>query len=112
MEYRLNGVISSMDERITNVVNEIKRVYGLELKLDTYFSGIQMTQAPNEIYFNVELPDRRTSRSRIYQELVRISSLKTIKHMGRIEPNGIKLLALYLPIQKEEWQAIINEPVE
>jgi hypothetical protein len=29
-----------------------------------------------------------------------------------LEPNGIKLLALYLPIQKEEWQAIINEPVE
>jgi len=29
-----------------------------------------------------------------------------------LEPNGIKLLALYLPIQKEEWQTIINEPVE
>jgi len=29
-----------------------------------------------------------------------------------LEPNGIKLLALYLPMQKEEWQAIINEPVE
>lgn len=96
MEYRLNGVISNMDERITNVVNEIKRVYELELKLDTYFSGIQMTQAPNEIYFNVELPDGRTSRSRIYQELVRISSLKTIKHMGRIEPNGLNRVAIFL----------------
>ncbi|MGN6268185.1 MAG: hypothetical protein ACTHM5_21085 [Ginsengibacter sp.] len=29
-----------------------------------------------------------------------------------LEPNGIKLLALYLPIQKAEWQTIINEPVE
>lgn len=29
-----------------------------------------------------------------------------------LEPNGIKLLALYLPIQKEEWQTIINDPVE
>ncbi len=29
-----------------------------------------------------------------------------------LEPNGIKLLALYLPIRKEEWEAIINEPVE
>lgn len=29
-----------------------------------------------------------------------------------LEPNGIKLLALYLPIQKEEWQTIINEVVE
>lgn len=29
-----------------------------------------------------------------------------------LEPNGIKLLALYLPIQKEEWQTIINESVE
>ena len=96
MEDKLNDVLSNMDDRITNVVNEIKRVYGLELKLDTYFSGIQMTQAPNEIYFNVELPDRRTSRSRIYQELVRISSLKTIKHMGRIEPNGLNRVAIFL----------------
>ncbi|MCO6494553.1 MAG: hypothetical protein J5I91_02595 [Bacteroidetes bacterium] len=29
-----------------------------------------------------------------------------------LEPYGIKLLALYLPIQKEEWQTIINETVE
>lgn len=29
-----------------------------------------------------------------------------------LEPHGIKLLALYLPIQKEAWEAIINEPVE
>lgn len=29
-----------------------------------------------------------------------------------LEPNGIKLLALYLPVQKEEWQTIINKPVE
>lgn len=29
-----------------------------------------------------------------------------------LEPNGIKLLALYLPIQKAQWQTIINEPVE
>lgn len=27
-----------------------------------------------------------------------------------LEPNGIRLLALYLPIQKEEWHKIINEP--
>lgn len=29
-----------------------------------------------------------------------------------LEPYGIKLLALYLPIQKEEWERIINEPIE
>lgn len=29
-----------------------------------------------------------------------------------LEPSGIKLLALYLPIQKEEWLKIINESVE
>ena len=29
-----------------------------------------------------------------------------------LEPKGIKLLALYLPIQKEEWLSIINENPE
>lgn len=29
-----------------------------------------------------------------------------------LEPKGIKLLALYLPIQKEEWLGIINEQTE
>lgn len=29
-----------------------------------------------------------------------------------LDPHGIKLLALYLPIRKEDWKAIINEPVE
>lgn len=27
-------------------------------------------------------------------------------------PNGIKLLALYLPIQKEEWETIINDSIK
>lgn len=29
-----------------------------------------------------------------------------------LEPNGIKLLALYLPIRKEEWLTLINESEE
>lgn len=29
-----------------------------------------------------------------------------------LEPAGLKLLALYLPIQQEEWTAIINEEIE
>lgn len=29
-----------------------------------------------------------------------------------LEPYGIKLMALYLPIRKEDWVTIINEPVE
>lgn len=29
-----------------------------------------------------------------------------------LEPNGLKLLALYLPIRKEEWENIINESTE
>lgn len=41
---------------------------------------------------------------------VSVSYSRLSQHI--LEPNGIKLLALYLPIQKEEWQTIINEPVE
>lgn len=41
---------------------------------------------------------------------VSLSYSRLSKHI--LEPNGIKLLALYLPIQKEEWQTIINEPIE
>ena len=29
-----------------------------------------------------------------------------------LEPRGLKLIALYLPIQKEEWMDIINEEIE
>jgi hypothetical protein len=41
---------------------------------------------------------------------VSVSYNRLSRHI--LEPNGIKLLALYLPIQKEEWQTIINESVE
>jgi hypothetical protein len=41
---------------------------------------------------------------------VSLSYTRLSQHI--LEPNGIKLLALYLPIQKAEWQTIINESVE
>lgn len=41
---------------------------------------------------------------------ISISYHRLSRHI--LEPNGIKLVALYLPIQKEEWLSIINERAE
>ena len=85
-----------MDPLISSVLSEIKRVYYLELKSDSDYPGIIFMEGSVEIYFNISLTDGRTSRSRTYRELLRISKLKTIKHMGRVEPNGLNRVAIFL----------------
>lgn len=71
----------------------------LEAGLKTYFQSDQF-QLIGVLVRDVDHDHRDVSLS--YRRLSR--------HI--LEPNGIKLLALYLPIQKEEWQTIINEPKE
>ena len=85
-----------MDILITNILSEIKRVYDLDLKPDSDYPSIRFMRGSAEIYFNIPLADGRTSRSRTYRELLRISKLKTIKHMGRVEPNGLNRVAIFI----------------
>ena len=85
-----------MDILITNILSEIKRVYDLDLNPDSDYPSIQFMRGSVEIFFNASLTDGRTSRSRTYRELLRISKLKTIKHMGRVEPNGLNRVAIFI----------------
>ena len=85
-----------MDILITNTLSEIKRVYDLGLNPDSDFPGIRFMRGSAEIYFNISLTDGRTSRSRTYKKLQRISKSKTIKQMGRIEPNGLNRVAIFI----------------
>ena len=85
-----------MDILITNILSEIKRVYDLDLKPDSDFPGIQFMRGPVAIFFNISLPDDRTSRSLTYKKLQRISKSKTIKQMGRVEPNGLNRVAIFI----------------
>ena len=84
-----------MDILITNILSETKRVYDLDLKPDSDFPGIQFMRA-FEMFFNILLTDGRTSRSRTYKKLQRISKSKTIKQMGRVEPNGLNRVAIFI----------------
>ena len=84
-----------MDILITNILSEIKRVYDLDLKPDSDFPGIRFMR-DLEMFFNIRLTDGRTSRSRTYKKLQRISKSKTIKQMGRVEPNGLNRVAIFL----------------
>ena len=85
-----------MDPLISIVLSEIKRVYDLDLKPDSDYPSIRFMRGSAEIYFNISLTDGRTSRSRTYKKLQRISKSKTIKQMGRVEPNGLNRVAIYL----------------
>ena len=85
-----------MDILITNILPEIKRVYDIDLKPDSDFPGIRFMRGSAEIYFNVSLTDGRTGRSRTYKKLQRISKSKTIKQMGRVEPNGLNRVAIFI----------------
>ena len=85
-----------MDPLISSVLSEIKRVYDLELKSDSDYPSIQFMRGSAEIYFNISLTDGRTSRSRTYKKLQRISKSKTIKQMGRVEPNGLNRVAIFI----------------
>ena len=88
-----------MDILITTILSEIKRVYGLDLKPDSDFPGIRFMR-DLEMFFNIRLTDGltdgRTSRSRTYKKLQRISKSKTIKQMGRVEPNGLNRVAIFI----------------
>ena len=84
-----------MDILITNILSEIKRVYVLDLKPDSDFPGIRFMR-DFEMFFNVRLTDGRTGRSRAYKKLQRISKSKTIKQMGRVEPNGLNRVAIFI----------------
>ena len=84
-----------MDPLISSVLSEIKRVYDLDLKSDSDFPGIRFMQ-DLEMFFNIRLTDGRTSRSRTYKKLQRISKSKTIKQMGRVEPNGLNRVAIFI----------------
>ena len=84
-----------MDILITNILSEIKRVYDLDLKPDSDFPGIRFMR-DLEMFFNIRLTDGRTSRSRTYKKLQRISKSKTIKQMGRVEPNGLNRVAIFI----------------
>ena len=85
-----------MDPLISSVLSEIKRVYGLELKSDSDYPSIQFMRGSVEIFFNISLTDGRTSRSLTYKKLQRISKSKTIKQMGRVEPNGLNRVAIFI----------------
>ena len=84
-----------MDPLISSVLSEIKRVYDLDLKPDSDFPGIRFMR-DLEMFFNIRLTDGRTSRSRTYKKLQRISKSKTIKQMGRVEPNGLNRVAIFI----------------
>ena len=84
-----------MDILITNILSEIKRVYDLDLKPDSDFPGIRFMR-DFEMFFNILLTDGRTSRSRTYKKLQRISKSKTIKQMGRVEPNDLNRVAIFI----------------
>ena len=84
-----------MNILITNILSEIKRVYDLDLKPDSDFPGIRFMR-DLEMFFNIRLTDGRTSRSRTYKKLQRISKSKTIKQMGRVEPNGLNRVAIFI----------------
>ena len=92
MEDKLNDVLSSLDERITNVVKEIKRVYGIDLKLDSDFPGIRESGCSGNLYFNVILPDR-CSRSMTYRKLVQISGGEIVKD---VQPNGVRRASIFI----------------
>ena len=85
-----------MDVLISSILSEIKRVYDLDLKPDSGYPSIQFMRGSAEIYFNITLTDGRTSRSRTYKKLQRISRSKTIKQMGRVEPNGLNRVAIFI----------------
>ena len=85
-----------MDVLISSILSEIKRVYDLDLKPDSDYPSIQFMRGSAEIYFNITLTDGRTSRSRTYKKLQRISRSKTIKQMGRVEPNGLNRVAIFI----------------
>ena len=93
MEDKLNDVISNMDDRITNVVNEIKRIYGIRLELDSDFPGIRELGLSGKLYFNIILPDRGISRSRLYRKLVQISGGGIISD---VKPNGVKRVSIFI----------------
>ena len=84
-----------MDILITNILSEIKRVYDIDLKPDSDFPGIRFMR-DLEMFFNIRLTDGRTIRSRTYKKLQRISKSKTIKQMGRVEPNGLNRVAIFI----------------
>ena len=85
-----------MDVLITNILFEIKRVYDLDLKPDSDYPSIQFMRGSVEIFFNILLTDGRTGRSSTYRKLQRISKSKTIKQMGRVEPNGLNRVAIFI----------------
>lgn len=66
----------------------------------SYYSGIDDFQLIGVLVRDVESDERDVS----------ISYGRLRDHI--LEPNGIKLLALYLPIRKEDWIDIINERAE
>lgn len=65
-----------------------------------YYSGLQDYQLIGVLVRDVEPDERDLSIS--------FTRLRTLI----LEPKGIKLLALYLPIQQSDWLTIINESVE
>ena len=85
-----------MDILITSILSEIKRVYDLDLKPDSDFPDIRFMRGSAEIFFNISLTDGRTSRSRTYKKLQRISKSKTTKQMWRVEPNGLNRVAIFI----------------
>ena len=84
-----------MDILITSILSEIKRVYDIDLKPDSDYPSIRFMR-DLEIFFNITLTDGRNSRSRTYKKLQRISKSKTIKQMGRVEPNGLNRVAIFI----------------
>jgi hypothetical protein len=75
---------------IKKTLSLIKEQIGLDLSLCNYFTGIK--EYNGERYFNITL-SQRTSESKDFEKLKRFAEQYKLI---RIEPNGLKRIAVFL----------------
>ncbi len=93
-------LISYLQSKVRNLPEDHPFRIDYDASLRNYYCNVCPFQLIGVLVRDVEVDHRDISSS--YE---RLSSYM-------LDPHGIKLLALYIPIRKEEWEAIINEPAE
>ena len=79
-------------EEIQLVLNEIKKLINIDLKLSESFPGIYETKNSKKKYFNIET-DKRFFEDDLYPKLLSLVD----KHIiSDVQPNGLKILAIFL----------------
>ena len=80
-------------KEIESVIKSVKEIFGIELTLCDYFTGIRTLDSTGEIYFNIVLDERISHSSKEFNFLNKLVKYGII---NRFDQNGLKRVALFI----------------